>query len=113
MTSPNAKYPPNSQIQDKLDVCAVSRPTTLNSFRESAILLALIIAENNEVVQPVTTPKEISNLLQQFEDIWPTELSSSLPPLRAIQHQIDFVLNASLPNHPHYKISLKEYQILQ
>ncbi|XP_071901292.1 uncharacterized protein [Coffea arabica] len=41
---------------------------------------------------------DISSLLQEFENVFPDEIPSGLPPLRGIEHQIDFVPGASLPN---------------
>jgi hypothetical protein len=35
--------------------------------------------------------------LQEFKDIFPTEIPSELPPLRGIEHEIDLILDASLP----------------
>jgi hypothetical protein len=40
----------------------------------------------------------VSNVLQAFEDVFPEEVPSDLPPLRGIEHQIDLILGASLPN---------------
>ena len=39
----------------------------------------------------------------------PTELPNGLPPLKKIQHHFDFVLAATLPNLPCYRMSLKDH----
>lgn len=41
---------------------------------------------------------QIVDILQECEDIFSEEMSSGLPPLRGIEHQIDFVYDAWIPN---------------
>jgi len=43
--------------------------------------------------------------LKKFADVFPEELSDSLPLMRDIQHAIDLVLRSSLPNLPHYRMN--------
>nr|GMD74872.1 reverse transcriptase [Ipomoea batatas] len=38
-----------------------------------------------------------------LNDLFPKEMPKGLPPLRGIEHQIDFVLGSTLPNRPAYK----------
>jgi hypothetical protein len=37
------------------------------------------------------------SLLQDFDDLFPDDIPSRLPPLRGIKHQLDFVPGASIP----------------
>ncbi|XP_024014712.1 uncharacterized protein LOC112088550 [Eutrema salsugineum] len=58
-------------------------------------------------------PSKISNVLQEFADVFPEEDSGGLPPIRGIKHQIDFVPGASLPNRPAYRTNPVETKELQ
>jgi len=53
-------------------------------------------------------PSIAISLLQEFDDLFPDDIPSRLPPLREIEHQIDFVLGASIPNQPAYRSNPEE-----
>ena len=55
----------------------------------------------------------ISNVFEEFKDIFPDDLPNSLPLLRNIQHNIDLIPDSSLPNLPHYRMSPKVHQELK
>uniref|UniRef100_A0A2N9EVI4 Reverse transcriptase domain-containing protein n=1 Tax=Fagus sylvatica TaxID=28930 RepID=A0A2N9EVI4_FAGSY len=46
-------------------------------------------------------PKEVKSMFNEFQDIFPEDLPDHLLPMRDIQHAIDFVPGATLPNLPH------------
>ena len=58
-------------------------------------------------------PSNIVSLLQEFEDVLPKEVPHGLPPIRGIEHQIDFIPSASIPNRPVYRSNPKETKELQ
>ncbi|XP_041999912.1 uncharacterized protein LOC121749407 [Salvia splendens] len=53
-------------------------------------------------------PLVIESVLHGFKDVFPDELPNELPPMRGIEHQIDFVSVSSLPNRETYKANPKE-----
>ena len=55
----------------------------------------------------------MQTLLEEFDDVIPEDLSTELPPLHNIQHHIDLISSAYLPNVPPYKMSSKENKILR
>ena len=58
-------------------------------------LLVKKITPNQGELDPL-----LHNFLGEFSDIFADELSIGLPPLRGIEHAIDLILGASLPNKP-------------
>jgi len=52
-------------------------------------------------------------LLQKSKDIFHKESPSGLPPIQKIEHQIDLVLEASIPNQLTYKSNPEETKKLQ
>ena len=60
-----------------------------------------------------TLPSSVVSLLQEYEDIFPKETPPRSPPIRGIEHQIDFVPSAVLPNQPAYRSNHKETKELQ
>jgi hypothetical protein len=53
------------------------------------------------------------SLLQEFDDVFPEDIPSGLPPLRGIEHQIDFVPEVLIPNRPAYRSNFEETKELQ
>ena len=49
-------------------------------------------------LETLTLPPQVKELLQEFDDILSKEGPIGLPPFRGIEHQIDLVPGASLPN---------------
>jgi hypothetical protein len=66
-------------------------------------------------LEDITTPlpRAITNLLQEFMDVFPAEIPPGLPPLRGIEHQIDLIPGASLPNRAAYRTNPKETKEIQ
>ncbi|KAH9716808.1 hypothetical protein KPL71_021586 [Citrus sinensis] len=50
---------------------------------------------------------------KDFDDVFPNEVPNSLPPIRGIEHQIDFVPEATIPNRPAYRSNPEETKELQ
>uniref|UniRef100_A0A2N9F738 CCHC-type domain-containing protein n=1 Tax=Fagus sylvatica TaxID=28930 RepID=A0A2N9F738_FAGSY len=53
------------------------------------------------------------SLLQEYEDVFPNDVPSGLPPIRGIEHQIDFVPGATIPKRPAYRSNPEETTELQ
>ena len=58
-------------------------------------------------------PSAVKVLLHEFEDVFLDDIPSGLPPIRGIEHQIDFVLGVSIPNRSAYRSNLEETRELQ
>lgn len=58
-------------------------------------------------------PRQIKELLEEFKDVFPDELPKWLPTIHGIEHQINLVPGASLPNRPAYRCNIEEAEEVQ
>ena len=57
---------------------------------------------------PFSLPPAVANILQEYADVFPKEMPPGLPPIRGIEHQIDLIPGASLPNRAAYRTNPEE-----
>jgi hypothetical protein len=76
-----------------------------------ALLCRQVLFSLEDTTTPL--PRAITNLLQEFKDVFPAEIPPGLPPLRGIEHQIDLILGASLPNRATYRTNTEETKGIQ
>lgn len=78
-------------------VLLLSKTDFTMELRSADVVFAVVAAPGNEPptlsVLPAFTP-----LITEFRDIFPTDLPEGLPLLHDIQHGIDLIPNAALPN---------------
>jgi hypothetical protein len=79
-------------------------PTVDGHFH--ALVCKQVLFLLDDITMPL--PRAITNLLQEFKDVFPTEIPLRLPPLRGIEHQIDLILGAMLPNRVAYRTNPEE-----
>ncbi|XP_035542994.1 uncharacterized protein LOC118346093, partial [Juglans regia] len=86
------------------------------------VLVALSIGKYEDEVLCDVVPMHACHLLlgrpwqydlREFEDVLPEEVPYGLPPIRGIEHQIDFIPGASIPNRPAYRSNPEETKELQ
>ena len=58
-------------------------------------------------------PSVVACVLQEYEDVFLEETPAGLPPLRGIEHQIELIPRAALPNHLSYCTSPEETKQIQ
>ncbi|GJW93787.1 RNA-directed DNA polymerase [Tanacetum coccineum] len=79
----------------------------LAKHQSSIPVFGLVIVEENPT--PWALPAEVIPLVDEFSDIFPDDIPAGLPLMLEIQHCIDFIPGASIPNKPAYRLNPKEF----
>ncbi|XP_030963446.1 uncharacterized protein LOC115984553 [Quercus lobata] len=86
-----------------------------NAFYTNQPIFVLLYKEacfnTNELDESL--PSVVIFLLQEYEDMFPNDVPSGLPPIRGIEHQIDFVPGATIPNRLAYRSNSEKTKELQ
>ncbi|XP_035548652.1 uncharacterized protein LOC118349183 [Juglans regia] len=101
-----------TSLAKKASFLIVSEDQFLIDAKECSKIVTLAMKGRTEETTS-EFPPTVHLLLEEFLDIIPQELPAGFPPMRDIQHCIDLVTGASLPNLPHYRMSPNEHKVLQ
>ena len=71
--------------------------------REFKELNAILELDDAKIETPF--PREVKDILVEFEDIFPKELPAGLPPKRAVDHKIDLLPGTEPPHRAPYRMS--------
>ena len=89
----------------------LSKSAIFGEVKDVKKCYALVTFEENKVTKDHHTM--LQQLLNEIADVVPEEMPPGLPPMRDIQHGIDFIPGASIPNKAAYRMSPKEHEELQ
>jgi hypothetical protein len=98
------------------DLCYLATKSDLDAIDAStAICYALVCKETLFSIEgiSISLPSAVTNLLQEYADVFAKEVPPGLPPIWGIEHQIDLILGASLPNRAPYRTNPEETKEIQ
>jgi hypothetical protein len=112
---PPVKSENQQAIHLKAPVMLVTKSDLAEIHADDTCCYALVCTDalfsNDDIASIVPAP--VTNLLQEFSDVFPAEIPPGLPPIRGIEHQIELIPGASLPNRAAYRANPEETKEIQ
>ncbi|XP_058005436.1 uncharacterized protein LOC131181399 [Hevea brasiliensis] len=93
--------------KQKKESLFLNKGDVLKAITNHNFVFVLIVKELLES-NHIAVPPKVAKLLEEFEDVFPEDLPEGLRPLRGIEHQIDLIPRAALPNRPAYRSNPKK-----
>ena len=109
--SPKAEVKPKTvkhPMKPSLFLSAKEAEREIEQGNPTFLLMVKEVSKDNQVQDD-----RLKDLLREYEDVFPNELPNELPPIRGIEHPIDFILGAELPNKPAYRCDPEASKELQ
>ena len=112
-------YKPNSKDKKKEEgehLVMLATKSELREVRNNPYQVLFVLVNKDVLISPndiTSLPSVVADLLQDFEDVFPQETPAGLPPIRGIEHQIDLIPGAALPNRPPYRTNPEETKEIQ
>lgn len=95
-TTPSQNQTSNPQTKPKKTLM-LSKPQLEKAVTKGKDMYYLNLVEKGEEKR-LNLPEHEKPLVSEFADVFPDDLPSGLPPIRGIEHQIDLIPGAMLPN---------------
>ncbi|XP_027171685.1 uncharacterized protein LOC113771284 [Coffea eugenioides] len=108
-----ADMPPLEEEGKDADLIEIEEDPVARTMVTMRVLNAQAQEDDLQRTNIFHTRCKIEDELQEFKDVFPEELPKGLPPIRGIEHQIDFVPGAILPNRPAYRANPEETKEIQ
>ena len=105
-----------TEPKGKEGLVMMARKGDLKELSEPNAVFYVLLYKDNFLVTndlPSTLPSAVFDVLQEYEDVFPEEVPLGLPPKRGIEHQIDLVPGAPLPNRAPYRTNPEETKEIQ
>jgi hypothetical protein len=112
-------YKPNSRDKKKEEgehLVMLATESEMKEARNNPYQVLFVLVRKDVLISPndiTSLPSVVVDLLQEYEDVFPQETLARLPPIRGIEHQIDLILGATLPNRPPYRTNPEETKEIQ
>ena len=110
-----------SVVDDKDEIklkgrCMLATKSDINEFNASTSVAYALVCKDALISfedMQRSLPPAVANILQEYSDVFPIEIPAGLPPIRGIEHQIDLIPGASLPNRAPYRTNPEETKEIQ
>jgi hypothetical protein len=109
-------YPPKKDKEFKLKGgVKLARKCDHAEISDDDVCYALVCMQTLFSLDNIASsiPPVATNLLQEYEDIFSSEIPPGLPPMRGVEHQIDLIPSATLPNRAAYRTNPEETKEIQ
>ncbi|OMO98240.1 hypothetical protein CCACVL1_04284 [Corchorus capsularis] len=95
--------------------CMVATKSEVKEDLNGNSVLILLLLKNTLATNDLERelPSNIFSRLSDYVDVFPEEILNGLPPIRGIEHQIDFFPGAQIPNKPTYRTNPEETKELE